>query len=73
VTEKMTDSSIAFVLLLPGSLDACTNSELIGVCFLCCSQLKGCPVVVHVAVAILVASVRAVLKTSGCEFEKTSA
>jgi hypothetical protein len=39
--------------------------------FLCYRQLNGHRVVVHVAVAIVVASVRAVLKIMGYEFEKT--
>ena len=45
-------------------------SELIGMYFLCYRQLNGHRVVVHIAVAIVVASVRAVLKIMGYEFEK---
>jgi hypothetical protein len=45
-------------------------SELIGVRLLCHRQLNGHGVVVNLAVAIVLALVRAVLKTSGCGFEQ---
>ena len=45
--------------------------ELVEMCFLCYGQLNGHRVVVHVAVAIVVSSVRGVLKIIGYELERT--
>jgi hypothetical protein len=54
-------------------IDVCSLplSELIGMYFLCYCQLNGHRVVVHVAVVIVVASVRAVIKIMGYGLENT--
>ena len=52
-------------------IDMCTTFRVDWYVFLLLRRLNGHRVVVNVAVAIVVASVRAVLKIIGYEFEKT--
>ena len=53
-------------------IDVCTTFRVDWYVFPLLRRLNGHRVVVNVAVAIVVASVRAVLKIIGYEFEKTS-